>query len=479
MIWAIIIIIAHILLLYFKKRGDYYLSKKAAIYIRVSTDFQAEEGYSIEAQKEQLTAYCVAKGIRNYEYFIDGGWSGSNIQRPEIQRLIKESKEGMISHCIVYKLDRLSRSQKDTLYLIEDVFNPNGVNFISINESMDTSTPMGKLMLGILSAFAKLERENIRMRTRMGMKERVKNGYWMGGGKVPFGYDYDRELGILVPNKDAEKVKVIYDMYLQGYSPQAIATATGLKYDRLVYQILTRKTNCGYIVYNGEEYKGRHEAIIDEDTYNRTMQVIESRSINRRVETVHLLTGLVYCGKCGAKMAYKKWGKAGYKFMCYSQEKSKLYLVKDKNCNQDKIWADEGEEIGIKDLFAFSLKLTESSKNKKDEFDTSPLDMLTKEGQDIQRKIKKLYNLYADSEDDLLLDTINEFKTQYKKIENQINKLREGKNIYNKQEHILDSITNLSQVWDYLSGKEKQNIVHLLIKKIVLTNNNVSIEYSI
>ena len=162
--------------------------KTAAIYIRVSTDSQAEEGYSIDAQKEQLSAYCVSKGIKKYEFYIDGGWSGSNIERPEMQRLIEDVNADKISHVIVYKLDRLSRSQKDTLYLIEDVFNPHGVDFVSLNESMDTSTPMGRLMLGILSAFAQLERENIRLRTRMGMKERVKSGLWMGGGRVPFGF---------------------------------------------------------------------------------------------------------------------------------------------------------------------------------------------------------------------------------------------------------------------------------------------------
>ena len=146
--------------------------KVAALYIRVSTDSQAEEGYSIDAQKEQLAAYCTMKGLKDYEFYIDGGWSGSNIERPEIQRLIKDCEDGRISHVVVFKLDRLSRSQKDTLYLIEDVFNPNEVSFVSLNESMDTATPMGRLMLGILSAFAQLERENIRLRTRMGMLER-------------------------------------------------------------------------------------------------------------------------------------------------------------------------------------------------------------------------------------------------------------------------------------------------------------------
>ena len=140
--------------------------KKAAIYIRVSTDAQREEGYSIDAQKEALTAYCISKQISNYEYYIDGGFTGSNLNRPEMQRMIEDAESGRLSHVVVYKLDRLSRSQKDTLYLIEDVLNPHQVAFVSLNESMDTGTPMGRLMLGILSAFAQLERENIRERTR-------------------------------------------------------------------------------------------------------------------------------------------------------------------------------------------------------------------------------------------------------------------------------------------------------------------------
>ena len=110
--------------------------KTAAIYIRVSTDAQREEGYSIDAQKEMLTAHCISKGLKNYTYYIDGGFTGSNIERPEMQRLISDIKQDKVSHVVVYKLDRLSRSQKDTLYLIEDVFNPNGVDFISMNESM-------------------------------------------------------------------------------------------------------------------------------------------------------------------------------------------------------------------------------------------------------------------------------------------------------------------------------------------------------
>ena len=325
--------------------------KIAAIYIRVSTDAQAEEGYSIDAQKEQLAAYCISKGIKNYEFYIDGGWSGSNLERPEMQRLINDAKEEKISHCIVYKLDRLSRSQKDTLYLIEDVLNPHNVDFVSLNENIDTSTPTGRLMIGILSAFAQLERENIRLRTRMGMKERVKDGYWMGGGRIPFGYDYDKDQGILVPNKDAEKVKKVYELYIQGYAAQNIANMLGLKYDRLAIQILKRKSNYGIIEYNGEEYQGRHEPIISKETYDIAMNEMLRRSISNVTTSENLLTGLVYCGKCGAKMRYQKWGKKGTKFVCYSQQKSKQYLIKDPNCNQEKPWADEIEAFVIKTLF--------------------------------------------------------------------------------------------------------------------------------
>ena len=127
-----------------------------ALYIRVSTEAQAEECYSIQAQTERLEAYCKAMGWDNYRCYTDGGYSGSNLDRPEMTRLIADARGGQLATVVVFKLDRLSRSQKDTLYLIEDVFLPHWVDFISLNESIDTSTPYGRAMIGILSAFAQL-----------------------------------------------------------------------------------------------------------------------------------------------------------------------------------------------------------------------------------------------------------------------------------------------------------------------------------
>ena len=177
------------------------------------------EGYSIDAQKEFLLSYAKSKEFTEYEYYVDGGYSGKDLNRPEIQRLIQDVKEHKIDTVIVFKLDRISRSQKDTLYLIEEVFNKYGVGFISIKENFDTTSPFGKAMIGVLSVFAQLERETILERTRIGIKKRAEDGYWRGGGKIPFPYKYDMEQGILIPiPEQVEILNKMISMYLSGKS---------------------------------------------------------------------------------------------------------------------------------------------------------------------------------------------------------------------------------------------------------------------
>ena len=453
------------------------MKKTAAIYIRVSTDAQFEEGYSVDAQKEQLSAYCISKGIKDYEFYVDGGWSGSNIERPEIQRLIKDVKDDKISHVIVYKLDRLSRSQKDTLYLIEDVFNPHGVDFVSLNESMDTSTPMGKLMLGILSAFAQLERENIRLRTRMGMKERVKSGLWMGGGRIPFGYDYNKNEGILIPNKDAEKVRQIYKLYIEGKAPQEIANLLGLKYDRLVYQILTRKSNYGIIEYNGEEYQGQHEPIISKETYDIAMRCMIDRQAVRANSSEYLLTGLVYCGKCGAKMRYQKWGNKGCKLVCYSQQKSKPYLIKDPDCDQEKIWADEVEDVVIKSIFEFASNYKPSKTESLIQDNT--ISLLYEQQSNLNKKLKRLYNIYAEDEDDVLLDTINDLKKQIMLINKQIDLDTQNSIVTTRRKERTEILSTINELWGSMSAPQKKSIIRKLVNRIEINDNNVHVDFSI
>lgn len=448
--------------------------RKAAIYIRVSTEAQREEGYSIEAQREALTAYCVSKGISRYDYYIDGGFSGSNLDRPQMRRLIRDAEEGQLSHVIVYKLDRLSRSQKDTLYLIEDVLNPHQVAFVSLNESMDTGTPMGRLMLGILSAFAQLERENIRERTRMGMRERVRAGYWMGGGRVPYGYDYDETQGILVPNQDAERVRQMYRLYLEGYSPQNIADMLGLKYDRLVTQILKRKTNTGVIVFRGQEYPGRHQPLISREIYEETMLAMEERSGKNLHSGANLLTGLVYCGRCGAKMRYQKWGKQGHKLVCYSRQGSKPYLVRDPECPQEHVWADEVEETVIQDLFRFSAKKTLEPEA---ETQKSVRELLEKQREKAERKLRRLYSLYSEGEDETLREAVRDQQRELASLRERI-ALEESRQVLSRQKRkALEKIQSLREVWPAMTPLERRAVVDQTIERVVVTGHTLQIEY--
>lgn len=442
------------------------MSKKAALYVRVSTEGQAEEGYSIEAQKKLLSAWCITKEIEDYEFFIDAGFSGSNTERPALRKMLSDAEKGFLSVVVVYKLDRLSRSQKDTLYIIEDVLNKYDVGFVSLTENMDTSTPIGRAMLGILSAFAQLERETIKIRTRMGMKERVKSGLWMGGGKIPFGYDYDETKGILVPNSDAETVREIYRLFLEGHSPNFIALTLGLKYEKLVVQILKRITNTGVILYNGEEYQGKHEAIVDRDTYNRAIEQFSLRKRGVSNSSRHLLSGLVYCGECGARMRYQKWGQNGYKLTCYSQQSSKPYLVHDPDCKMEKVWADEVESEVLKEVFTIGIE--EKEKNEPRE--------KKKESIRIERKLKRLYELWSEGNDTLyelikdtekkLEETVTKEKEEEKKLANTTQKLE-----------VLRQIKNVSDIWEKLKNEEKRALLRSVIERIDVFADKINIYF--
>ena len=451
--------------------------RSTALYVRVSTDAQFEEGYSAEAQSEMLKAYCASRRIENYELYVDGGWSGSSLDRPEIQRLIDDVKSGRIRTVVVYKLDRLSRSQKDTLYLIEDVFNPEGTDFVSLNENMDTSTPIGRAMLGIMSAFAQLERETIRERTRMGMKERVKRGLWPGGGKIPFGYDYDAVRGILVPNGDADTVRLIYDLYLKGWSMMRIAQALGLKYEKLVQQILKRKTNVGIISYNGEEYIGQHESIVSEEVYAEAMDMMRRRERGAKPssQTSHLLAGLVVCGVCGAKMRYQKWGKRGYKLYCYSQDKGKPHLAPNGPCENTKAWAEEIESVVIADLFRFAIE--ESASAESEDSAELYLRQLERQAETLTRKIKNLYELYAESEDRLLLETVKEKKAELEEINVRLKSESDRHAASKRIAKDREKLNGIREAWDYMDTDAKRRIILSCVEKITVTFDRVDIYY--
>ena len=443
-----------------------------ALYVRVSTDAQVD-GYSIEAQIESLEGYLKSQGWSDYELYADPGFSGKNLERPAIGKLIKDCEDGKIDTVLVFKLDRLSRSQKDTLYLIEEVFNNNEVGFISVRESFDTTTPFGKAMIGILSVFAQLERETILERTRIGLKKRAENGYWRGGGKKPFAYDYDKKTGMLVIN---EERKVIFDLMktlrLQGYSYNELSKVTG--YDESWIQgILNAKTNLGKIPYKGELYDGRHEAIITEEEYQQLQTIEKQRSKNQHASH-YLLSGKIYCGNCGAKYRYQKWGQRIICY-CYSQQKSKPKLIKDPNCNNIRLDSFEIEDSFLEQLFAMSLneELFRST------FDLSKTNLVYELNIRLDKTQKKIENLIQ-----LLSDNIanEEIKKELAKLTSEkSNIIKELENIKEKERttKTYDKIKNLESVWTGMEFKEKRNVVEQLLDKIVVDGKTLKIYWNV
>lgn len=325
------------------------MPSKVAIYIRVSTQEQAMEGYSIGAQTERLSAYCKAKDWPIFHIYTDPGFSGSNMQRPALKQLFQDIEHQRIDCVLVYKLDRLSRSQKDTLYMIEDVFLKNDIAFVSMNENFDTSTPFGRAMIGILSVFAQLEREQIRERTRMGRTERAKSGLWHGGGWEPFGYNY-KDGRLIVNQLERTIVHDVYDLFLQSVPITSIAHTMQERYGRkitttLIHSILTTSLYTGVINWRGKSYPGQHEAIIDEVSFKRAQEFMHDRSRlaaskPNPFKSTTLLGGLLYCGHCGARY----FSKGNYSgaiggqrlyypyYYCYSRGKTNSRLVLDPNC---------------------------------------------------------------------------------------------------------------------------------------------------
>lgn len=323
--------------------------KKVALYIRVSTARQDQEGYSIPLQKERLFAYCKAKGWVVAGLFVDPGHSGSSLERPGMTRLIEGVEAGKFDVVLVYKLDRLSRSQKDTLFLIEDVFMANSTDFVSMQESFDTTTIYGRAMVGILSVFAQMERETITERTLMGRAGRAEEGLWHGGGTDPLGYDYiDGEL--VVNEVEAQQIRDIYSMYADGYSVTEITrrmegrtTKHGdWSHTSTVGNVLDNPLYAGTIHFDGVRGHGKHKAIVSKEVDQRVKARRERlRHAESAGDSAFLLTGVIYCASCGARYFANKRPNGKVVYSCHSRAKKNKKMVKDPSCKAPHIPVEE------------------------------------------------------------------------------------------------------------------------------------------
>ena len=421
-----------------------------------------------------MLSYAKSKDYTEFEYYIDGGYSGKDLNRPAIQKLIEDCKNHKIDAVFVFKLDRISRSQRDTLYLIEEVFNKYDVSFISMRENFDTSTPFGKAMIGVLSVFAQLERETLLERTRIGLKKRAEAGLWRGGGKIPFPYRYDRNTGTLIPiPEQVELLHKMISLYISGKSFNAIGDIVGMD-ESLVETRILSITNTGKVPYKDEVYDGKHEAVVSDELYEEILRVNKVRS-HEKYERHYLLSGKVYCGHCGAKYRYQKWGKRLIMY-CYSQQKSKPRYIKDPNCNNKRWDTFEVEDAVLEELFKMSLDLDLFKKT----FNIATVNVKNEYRGRLEEITKQINNLLNNIASGIAVEEtnkrINELEKEKETIEE---KLIESEQKEKDNKVSLNMIKNLKATWFDMNFDEQRRIIEHLIDKVIVNDNEINIYYNI
>lgn len=285
-------------------------------YVRVSSDEQVE-GFSLSAQEEKIKAFAISQDYCLVEIYRDEGYSAKDLNRPGVKILIEDVKKGKFRIGLVYRLDRLTRRLKDLNELV-DLFEKHNIKLQSVTEPFETKTAAGRLMMNVFGGFAQFEREVISERIKLGLQKRFEQGKWVT--IPPFGYSI-KDGNLVINSKEAEVVKKIYQMYLDsGFGLIELSRKlNSLGYTRrngkkwrpsALYRILIHKVYLGYTICSGQIRKGEHEAIIDKFTFDTVQRKLKEncRYPSRQISSPHILTGLITCAKCGAKMFVQRPG---------------------------------------------------------------------------------------------------------------------------------------------------------------------------
>jgi site-specific DNA recombinase len=320
---------------------------RCAIYTRKSTDEGLDQAFnSLDAQREAGEAFVLSRKHEGWvclpERYDDGGYSGGNVERPALKRLMADIEAGLIDAVVCYKVDRLSRSLLDFSRLIE-VFDRRKVMFVSVTQPINTADSSGRLMLNVLLSFAQFEREMIADRTRDKMGAARRKGKWTGGFPV-LGYDVHPDGGkLLVNEEEAETVRAIFLLYLdlrslqataaelnrRGWRTKSWATRDGTFHEGVPFnkahlsRMLGNPLYIGKVSHHGQVYEGEHPGIVDEAIYERVQAALAGNNVSGGARAKnrygHLLRGLLHCTACGCAMSpsvTRRNGKAFKYYVC-------------------------------------------------------------------------------------------------------------------------------------------------------------------
>ena len=365
---------------------------QCAIYTRVSTDNQAEKKFnSCESQEQRIRSFINSQeDMEVYNVYSDPGFTGANLERPALREMVNDVIQNKVSLVISYKIDRLTRSPKDFYQLIE-LFEKYNVDFISVTERFDTSTPSGRLLRNIMLTFAQFERELSSERTRDKMIQRAHKGMW-NGGAVPYGYDA-KDKRLVINEDEAGVIRTIYDRYVATASistvydelrKQDIRNRKGEYFSKSgIYHFLRNKIYSGIMKYKDIEVPGDQEPIVTKDIFEQAQKCHRIAKRKMRSYKDYLLPGMVKCAECGSVMTpcqstkrTPKKAKKYYYYRCTSTFKHHWNACSTRQVNANRL-----EDYILQDLERFSQ-------------DTIGIDNLifrlnTEKGNSLNREVKK------------------------------------------------------------------------------------------
>lgn len=439
------------------------------IYVRVSTEEQAKEGFSISAQKERLRAFALSQGWEIKNEYIEEGWSAKNIERPQLKQLLNDITKENIDVVLVYRLDRLTRSVLD-LYQLLKTFDDNGVAFRSATEVYDTSTAMGRLFLTLVAALAQWERENLGERVRFGIDQMLDEGK-RAGASSNYGYRFDKDFNCEIIEHEAEAVRFMFQWYIEGFGYTLIAEKLnnmGYKPKRSkewnrasVKQYLANPIYAGHYKWSDRIFENSHPPLVDEITFQKVQKLMKERTPADIRHGKYLLTGLLRCGYCNHGMTggTDKRIKNPTRYLC------------GKCCrtvSEHKVISpilDELEKL-ITSKEYFISRMGEAENNEYE------YDKIKAELEKINLQKSKLIDLYTDDDSPFdkndLYDRIKKLNSQEQELKLKISELNTDIESPSQKYEKIKSLTDIKEQFKIADLELQKKLLHSIFKEVII-----------
>lgn len=456
---------------------------KAALYCRVSTEEQAKEGFSIQAQQNVLESYCSIKNLEIFNVYKDEGISGKTTERPAFKRMLEDAGKGLFNVVVVWKINRFSRKTADLLNVVE-YLNKKSINLISYSEQFDASTPSGRLMLSMLGSIGEFERDTIVENIKAGLNERARQGFHNGGRVL--GYDSANAI-LKVNERESYTVKMIFKLFLSGYTmgniqkalmSEGLRTKNGCIFDiSSIRRILKNPLYAGYIAYGNMLIKGKHQPLICEKEYESVQRILNSRSQKHRKPGSFILSGLIICPFCKNTMTGHSTSKGYRYYVCSKYKKSGRMSCRGKIINAEDI---EAKVMDIIFEFLNSGRVINDVYNRIEEIYPALSSSLPCDAEHLKKELYRRQNIRLRYMDLFEAGSINSdiLASRLMKVEKEIETIEKKLSLINDKlrnsqanicfDKVCSLLSNFKNIFISLECIEKKRLISSIVRSIGL-----------